>query len=332
MSNNSFSHINPISYYTKELNKFKDDGKVWVQSGICPFHNDKKPGNLSINRINGAYTCHRCGARGGSLIKFHSEKYAISFMQAACELNLDPPRENIERESIFKNEKPVNVNKLKSLELLLKQSIPLKDEKSKLALTYFKNRGLTLNGLELPENIFFHPRSSNYNDGAKTYHPCLIAKVTNLNGLLLTAQKTYINADGYKLRTTHPKKFVPSIGRTVKGGSVKMYCVKNLNTLGICEGVETALAIKQITGIPVWACMTAQMLKDVEIPTHIKNVKIYADNDLSQTGQNSAIELHRKLTLKGINVVIIMPPLINKKSTDWLDFLIENQKRAEVLL
>ncbi|MCP4355736.1 MAG: hypothetical protein GY793_08945, partial [Proteobacteria bacterium] len=35
-----------------------------------PFHADKKAGSFYINARNGAFKCHSCGAKGGSLLAF----------------------------------------------------------------------------------------------------------------------------------------------------------------------------------------------------------------------------------------------------------------------
>jgi len=54
-----------LSFYSKVF-----DGKIKLRKypyykAFCPFHNDTKTPNLSINIISGHYTCFACGASGG---------------------------------------------------------------------------------------------------------------------------------------------------------------------------------------------------------------------------------------------------------------------------
>ena len=63
---------------------------------------------------------------------------------------------------------------------------------------------------------------------------------------------------------------------------------KSVKPLVLCEGVGTALAIHQATGLPVMACLTAKNLPTVaewlnhEGYTNNRAVKIFADNDLAR--------------------------------------------------
>jgi DNA primase len=52
--------------------------------GLCPFHNEKSP-SFTINDIKEFYHCFGCGAHG-DVIKFISEKYRISYNEAATKL------------------------------------------------------------------------------------------------------------------------------------------------------------------------------------------------------------------------------------------------------
>ena len=92
--------------------------------------------------------------------------------------------------------------------------------------------------------------------------------------------------------------------------------------LALAEGPETALAVHLATGLPVWSCVNAYLLSQVAIPDRIKHVLIYADKDLSGTGQNAAIELHERLLhQKTLGAIRLPKANIPKdaKSIDWLD-------------
>jgi DNA primase len=63
-----------ISGYTK----LKRTGKTWT--GLCPFHNDKKP-SFSVVPQLGIYKCFSCG-ESGDLFKFVQKKENLDFMEA----------------------------------------------------------------------------------------------------------------------------------------------------------------------------------------------------------------------------------------------------------
>jgi Toprim domain len=68
-----------------------------------------------------------------------------------------------------------------------------------------------------------------------------------------------------------------------RGGAVRIGGVGH--TIGIAEGIETALAVRQLvneqTGItfPVWAALSANGMQSVEISSKVFQVKIFPDHD-----------------------------------------------------
>jgi phage/plasmid primase-like uncharacterized protein len=51
------------------------------------------------------------------------------------------------------------------------------------------------------------------------------------------------------------------------------------DVLGLAEGIETALAAMQLTGVPCWACLGSKRLARVAIPDCVLELHIFADND-----------------------------------------------------
>jgi len=49
--------------------------------------------------------------------------------------------------------------------------------------------------------------------------------------------------------------------------------------LGLAEGVESALAATELTGIPCWAVLGAERLDQIFIPPDVRRVHLFADND-----------------------------------------------------
>ena len=87
-------------------------------------------------------------------------------------------------------------------------------------------------------------------------------------------------------------------------------------TLGIAEGIETALAASQRFGVPIWAATNAVLLEAWVPPEGVERVVIVGDNDASFTGQAAAFGLARRLVQKGLTVEIRIPDQVGK---DWAD-------------
>jgi hypothetical protein len=92
--------------------------------------------------------------------------------------------------------------------------------------------------------------------------------------------------------------------------------------MGITEGIETALAVRQRTGMPVWAAVSAALLACWEPPAGVRLVVIWADLDRSGTGQAAAKVLRDRLLAGGLQVALHLPPgpIPNgAKGIDWAD-------------
>ena len=81
------SRIKPLDFYRRELPDAKLKHGTWIDGGICPFHNDRKPGSFKINLITGAYKCFSCDASGGDIIDFVRALHGLSFVEALKKLS-----------------------------------------------------------------------------------------------------------------------------------------------------------------------------------------------------------------------------------------------------
>ena len=64
----------------------------------------------------------------------------------------------------------------------------------------------------------------------------------------------------------------------------------------MAEGVETALAVEALYGLPCWATANANQLEKFMPPEGVKSISIFGDNDSSYTGQKAAYVLANRLT------------------------------------
>ena len=81
--------INPNDFYLREQNlcRFGYSSGSWAIAGICPFHQDNKPGSFKVNLTNGAFRCWSCGERGGDIIAFIQKRDNLSFYESLQKLS-----------------------------------------------------------------------------------------------------------------------------------------------------------------------------------------------------------------------------------------------------
>ena len=114
-------------------------------------------------------------------------------------------------------------------------------------------------------------------------------------------------------------------GLDVKGCAIQLMSPVN-GVLGVSEGIETGLSGFRATGIPVWAAVNAVLLENFEVPKGVHTVIVWADKDVSMTGERSAEVLRARLEKEGITCIVLLPSMFiprNAKSVDWNDVLIK---------
>ena len=182
--------------------------------------------------------------------------------------------------------------------------------------TYLAGRGLTPScaGLE----VRYHPALSyNHEDGTVTQHPAMLARVIDRHGVVINLHRTYLDEKGAKADLPKPKKLMSG---AAKGGAVH-FGGEVGDVLGLAEGIETAIAVHQKRSIPVWATLGCTNMHDfMGIPSGVKRLLVFADNDAKFAGQAAAYALaHRLATSTSMEVTVLVPPIVG---TDWLDELI----------
>jgi putative DNA primase/helicase len=110
--------------------------------------------------------------------------------------------------------------------------------------------------------------------------------------------------------------------RSSTGSAVRL--LPHTTTLGIAEGIETALSAYQLFNVPTWAALDANSLKSVVLPGGLKELYIFGDNDSNYVGQEATYALARRASLAGLVVTTYTPTEVD---TDWNDFLL-NQPQS----
>jgi len=259
--------------------------------GVDRYRFDDKDGR-------GTWFCSHCGAGDGFTLL--ERVFGWDFTQAAKEV--DRVIGTVKAGSITKER--TEESKVRSLREVWAASKPV--TKGDPVWRYLNSRlGIDV----IPGDLRFHPALS-HSDGGK--HPAMIALMRYPNGDGASIHRTYLTEDGRKAAVSEVKKFMA-------GKPLQTSCVR-LGTsglsIGIAEGIETALAASRRFMEPVWAATNATLLEAWVPPVGVKRVLIAGDNDASFTGQASAYVLARRLVRDGYEVDV---QIAGSVGTDWAD-------------
>lgn len=179
------------------------------------------------------------------------------------------------------------------------------------AIDYLSSRSLW----PLPDRcrLRAHAAADYWHDGERIgRYSALIGRVADVDGELVTAHVTYLE-NGHKLERFSPRKLLgPVTGR--RGCCVRLMPAAG-ETLGIAEGIETALAAHQLHGLPVWAALNTSLLARWVPPPGVYRVVIFADRDVA------GLEAALKLTAELDGRVSVETRTPKAPARDWADTL-----------
>lgn len=132
---------------------------------------------------------------------------------------------------------------------------------------------LALAGLAVPAVLRLHPAMPYMHDGesAGTW-PCMVAPIVGTDGKPRALHRTYLTPDGRKADVPGPvKKLTPACG-LLAGGSIRLREPDAAGNLGVCEGIETALAAFCASGVPTVAAYCAGALAGFHWPAGVRRL------------------------------------------------------------
>ncbi len=175
-----------------------------------------------------------------------------------------------------------------------------------LVETYLRNRGITA----LPEtgNLRFHPRCYYRPDRdmpTETW-PAMIAAVTDLDGRITGAHRTWLDPNGFD-PTTLGKAPIDSPRRAMGhllGNAVRFGVVRDVAAAG--EGIETMLSLRCVLpDMPMMAGLSAAHLAAIVFPATLRRLYIVRDNDLA--GDGAMASLFDRAHAARIDAVVLSP-------------------------
>lgn len=280
----------------------------WVAT--CPAHGSGRNKALSI-RLNGDKLLLHCfaGCASGAVLNAIDLTWAElyrgdsrPFMRPSRAAAIPRPDERERRK----------------LERLWAAGRPVKP--GDLVAEYLAGRGLHLR--QHPAVLRYHPSLEFWRAGLFFGEwPGMVARVTHPEHGLVALHRTILTSAG------KVKKLTPAVfeGATV-GAAIRLFAPQPGQPLALAEGIETALAAHELSGWPVWACISAGGLERVVLPQDVQDVVICADNDHSGVGESAAQKLAMRLLAEGRKVRLAVPP---QPGTDWLDVLVAEQGVAQ---
>ena len=296
----------------------------------CPVHGGTDGFRLFRDvRETGGGICNSCGAFSDGfalLMWMNGWRFSDALRAVAATL----PRSNLDRgPSLPVPTRSTPARRSSSawrraaIEKVWVQTLDPQDPSAAPLQRYLAGRRLNHEGLAI-RALRFHPALPYWQNGHRTgRYPAMIARVTSPTGELITLHRTYLTEDGQKAPVAAPRKLMAYPEELRLTGSAIRLANHN-GSLGLAEGIETALAVILMTGEPTWAATSAGMLERFEPPPDVEALTVWADRDRSGTGERSARILADRVSAHGLTVEVRLPEIAipeSARGVDWGDVL-----------
>lgn len=282
-------------------------GEVRVACPVCgPSHRHPRDRVVAVNVERGIWKCHRCEWRGALWIK-----------RVPDPVRFEPPPPPPAPDQ----------KKARRLARIWRESFPLTDPRAELGVAYLRARGLgaLVDAGDLPAGdvLRLHPSLAYFEtaDGGRLIGdwPAMVARVLDPAGAPATLHRTWLAPDGSgKAPVASPKKLAsPARVNALRGAAIRLFPATD--RLAVAEGIETALAVRLLTGVPAWSAVSAHGLETVALPPGLAELTVAGDNDPNGVGERAAHALAQRAQREGVPVVKVSVP--RHTGDDWLDVL-----------
>ena len=289
----------------------------------CPIHGGKDGFRLYADDQNGGGACNTCGtfADGFAVLQWlRGCSFYESLQLVADLLNNGTVPDQPEPSCVVPAIERGN-GYMGAIKYLLDTSSRTPNA---AARAYYERRGIASEFIT--NSLKYHDNADVYHNGARVVingkplrYPCILGLARNARGVTGLHQ-IYITKDGEKAATEISQIIGSEYSKKRMIGQFAGTAVRFASagkTLIVCEGIETGLAIRLLTGVDsIAACGTAALLGGVDVPDCVEHLLIYADND--KAGKEAAEKL-REREQHNREVEIIAPDAC--VGNDWLDWL-----------
>ena len=287
------------------------DSFLQNRHGPCPFCGGKDRFRFDDKEGKGTYYCNQCGSGDGFdlLMNFAGMDFKTAAQEVERIAGICKP---VERKT--ERDPAIRLRKIRDNAKKLTGKDPVSE--------YLRNRGIsTAPGLRFSESEPYFDAGKHQGD-----FPAMLGLVQSPQGKPLTWHVTYLH-NGKKASFPAPKKVMKAAGG-INGAAIRLFPAAE--HMGIAEGIETAIAACEFSGIPTWAVMNTSGMQRFVVPETVTELTIFADNDANYAGQLAAYSLANRLCLGGLKVNVLVAP---DPGTDWLDVLVtsENEQRSSSL-
>jgi len=283
-----------VDLETRAADLVKRLGGVWSPNGAmcrCPAHKDRSP-SLSI----------RVG-----------EKALLFKCFAGCD-TVDVIRaiRRLDRNVVLNGHSPeLPSHAALSPEWLRRRAEDLWGDASSIAGTpgqfYLERRSITV----MPPALRYHPRTPLGRGKLAVFRPAMLAALHEC-GHLVALQRTFLDPNEPRRARdlANPRRMLGRPGR----GAVML--APATDTLGLAEGIETALSAILLLDIPVWATLGNERLAHIAIPDSVTRLILLPDND--RGGRIGAAKAMETYAMPGRTIEVLWPP---QGFNDWNDVL-----------
>lgn len=255
------------------------NGLGWLT--LCPVHGDKRP-SLSI--------CD--GEDGRLLVHCFAGCDPLKVFRVLRETGLldgsSAPRPAPSTIS------GMSFNRTELLDRLWRESQPAGPQS--IVARYLAGRGIVFPSF--PGDLHEHPSLPVYENGKPTSQkfPAMLVVIRNPEGRPAGLHITFLRPDGSgKADIPIQRKIIGITKGSTRSGAVRLMPPKD-GTVGLGEGIESALSGSILTGIPGWACLSAGGIERAVLPKEIKRIFIFADRDSAglKTARNACFRFRNE--------------------------------------